>query len=295
MKILVTGGNGQLGMSLRKVAATRPQDEFVFSDVSLVEGVQTLPLDICDPAAVMAAAQGCDVIVNCAAYTNVDKAEDDAALAMKLNCDAVANLAAAARAAGALLVHISTDYVFDGSAMEPIPETAVPSPLGVYGRTKLAGENAVRESGCRAVIIRTAWLYSEFGRNFVKTMLSLSAAGRDLKVVADQWGTPTYAGDLAEAIMKVCDGIGSAEGVLLYHFTNLGVCSWYQFAHAIFEEALGGQAFKGFSLAPCTSAEYPTRAVRPAYSVLDKSAIMRDFGISIPQWRDSLKKCLELL
>ena len=221
--MLVTGANGQLGREMRRLGAASP-NEYTFTDVA--------ELDITDAAAVMASvkAGGYDVILNCAAYTNVDRAEDDEAAAEKINCDAVRNLAEAAKQMGAVLFHISTDYVFGGEGNTPRREDMPLSPLGAYGRTKLHGEQAVEATGCRAVIVRTAWLYSEYGNNFLKTMLRLTAERPELNVVFDQVGSPTYAGDLAIALFSIIEGglYEGREGV--YHFSNEGVCSWYDFA-----------------------------------------------------------------
>lgn len=255
MRVLVTGANGQLGLSLRRLSEGSAH-EFIFTDVSELEGFPVGRLDICDRAAVLEAAVGFDAIVNCAAYTNVDRAEDDEVKAELLNCTAPANLAAAAARTGALLVHISTDYVFGAGVTGrfPLPESASTLPQSAYGRTKLHGEQAIRASGCRHIIIRTAWLYSEYGRNFVKTMLHLASERPVLKVVDDQFGTPTYAGDLAEAILRIlerwsgsredfpcgtCRWSGSREDFPCgtYHFTDEGQCSWHEFAAEILRTA----------------------------------------------------------
>jgi len=296
MKVLVTGANGQLGRSLRRAFAGA-QDDIVFTDVE--------ELDITDLAAVRAlvAAEGVDTIVNCAGYTNVDGAEDNPDQARLLNATAVENLAVAMKEVGGLLVHISTDYVYGGEALNtPIPETQKPAPQGVYAVTKLQGEEAIARVGCRHIIIRTAWLYSEYGKNFVKTMLRLTAEKPSLKVVFDQVGTPTYAGDLAEAIVKLLEIAGQAgnDGVVMpgsdrasniFHYTNEGVCSWYDFAKAI--AAYAGQS--ACDIQPCHSDEFPSKVHRPAYSVLDKSKIKSVLGIAIPHWTDSLKVCLKAL
>jgi len=296
MKVLVTGANGQLGRSLRRAFAGA-QDDIVFTDVE--------ELDITDLAAVRAlvAAEGVDTIVNCAGYTNVDGAEDNPDQARLLNATAVENLAVAMKEVGGLLVHISTDYVYGGEALNtPIPETQKPAPQGVYAVTKLQGEEAIARVGCRHIIIRTAWLYSEYGKNFVKTMLRLTAEKPSLKVVFDQVGTPTYAGDLAEAIVKLLEIAGQAgnDGVVMpgsdrasniFHYTNEGVCSWYDFAKAI--AAYAGQS--ACDIQPCHSDEFPSKVHRPAYSVLDKSKIKSVLGMTIPHWTDSLKVCLKAL
>ena len=285
MNVLVTGGCGQLGMSLRRVMA-----DAIYADV--VDAPDTVLLDITDLAAVrsMVASEGVDVIVNCAGYTNVDAAESHADAAELLNAKAVENLAVAMKEVGGLLVHISTDYVFGSKYNTPIPEDAVTAPESVYGQSKWHGEEAIRRVGCRSVIIRTAWLYSEFGKNFVKTMLRLTAEKPSLKVVFDQVGTPTYAGDLAQAIVRLLEIAGQA-GNDTYHFTNEGVCSWYDFAKTIAEYA----GHTACDIQPCHSDEFPSPVHRPAYSVLDKTKIKETFGLRIPYWTDSLKKCLKNL
>ena len=284
MNVLVTGGCGQLGMSLRRVMA-----DAIFTDV--VDAPDTVLLDITDLAAVrsMVASEGVDVIVNCAGYTNVDAAESHADAAELLNAKAVENLAVAMKEIGGLLVHSSTDYVFGSKYNTPIPEDAVTAPESVYGQSKWHGEEAIRRVGCRSVIIRTAWLYSEFGKNFVKTMLRLTAEKPSLKVVFDQVGTPTYAGDLAEAIVHVIASEASVSQT--FHFTNEGVCSWYDFAKTIAEYA----GHTACDIQPCHSDEFPSPVHRPAYSVLDKTKIKETFGLRIPYWTDSLKKCLRNL
>ena len=294
MNVLVTGGCGQLGMSLRRVMA-----DAIFTDV--VDAPDTVLLDITDLAAVrsMVASEGVDVIVNCAGYTNVDAAESHADAAELLNAKAVENLAVAMKEVGGLLVHISTDYVFGSKYNTPIPEDAVTAPESVYGQSKWHGEEAIRRVGCRSVIIRTAWLYSEFGKNFVKTMLRLTAEKPSLKVVFDQVGTPTYAGDLAEAIVEIAGQAGNDaprharpdRASHTYHFSNEGVCSWYDFAKTIAEYA----GHTACDIQPCHSDEFPSPVRRPAYSVLDKTKIKETFGLRIPYWTDSLKKCLKNL
>ena len=293
MRILVTGGCGQLGMCLRRIADTS-RAFWVFTDV--VDAPDTLHLDITSLEAIraMVAEHQIDTIVNCAAYTNVDAAEDNEPLAELLNAKAVENLALAMNEVGGLLVHISTDYVFGGEPYNtPCREDMTGTPTGAYGRTKLHGEEAILRSGVRHVIIRTAWLYSEYGKNFVKTMLRLTAEKPSLKVVFDQVGTPTYAGDLAEAILAVLyHSERSEESVYgIYHFSNEGVCSWYDFAKAIAE--YGGHT--ACDIQPCHSDEFPSKVHRPSYSVLDKTKIKEAFGLSIPYWTDSLKKCVRNL
>ena len=244
-------------------------------------------LDITDEAAVKAYVDehNVDTVINCAAYTAVDKAEDDEASAAKVNIDGPRNLAKS----GAKIIHVSTDYVFDGSGHKPYQPEDAAHPVSVYGRTKLAGENEVLKYAKEAVIIRTAWLYSPYGNNFVKTMRRLGAERESLNVVADQIGTPTYAADLAQAIMQILPQMSAAnKGV--YHFTNEGVCSWYDFAHKIME--LSGLKCR---VNPIPSAAYPTKATRPFYSVLDKSKIKQTFGIAIEHWEEGLKQCLKQL
>lgn len=285
MNVLVTGANGQLGNEMRRIAAsgTTPH-RYIFTDVA--------ELDITDPAAIeaMMTAEQVNAIVNCAAYTNVDKAEDDEAVADLINNKAVANLAAAAKAHDALLVHVSTDYVFGGDGNLPRKEDDAVNPLGVYGVTKLAGEQSIAAAGCRSVILRTAWLYSVHGKNFVKTMLSLMASRPELKVVFDQVGTPTYAGDLADAIAVILCDPQVNDKLGIYHFSDEGVCSWFDFSTAIAE--LSGSAC---AVKPCHSDEFPSKVTRPAFSVLDKTKIKAAFGLNIPHWRTSLILCLNAL
>lgn len=285
MKILVTGADGQLGRSLRKILT---DGNVVFTDVAT--GPQTLPLDITDLTAVrrMVAAQGIDTIVNCAAYTDVEGAEDHPELAERLNADAAGNLALAMKEVGGRLVHISTDYVFGAEPYNtPCREDQAGTPVGAYGRSKLHGEELIRHTGCRHHILRTAWLYSEYGKNFVKTMLRLQAEKPQIQVVADQVGTPTYAGDLAQAIAALLQAAEAVpEGT--YHYSNEGVCSWYDFAQAIAEYAGSGHC----RILPCRSDEFPSKVRRPAYSVLDKGKIKACLGLEIPYWRTSLQKCI---
>ena len=290
--ILITGANGQLGNEIRLVAK-ESEDNYIFTDVVAPEGVETVMLVITDLAAIrkIVDERHIDCIVNCAAYTNVDKAESDEALCEKLNADAPKNLAAAMKEVGGLLIHISTDYVFGGEPYNtPCSEEQKGTPTGVYGSTKLHGEEYIRESGCDHVIIRTAWLYSEYGKNFVKTMLHLTSTKPQLKVVFDQTGTPTYALDLAEAIMAVIQAWEKGKNVEgTYHFSNEGVCSWYDFTKMIAEYSGHTEC----DIQPCHSSEFPSPVTRPAYSVLDKTKIKETFGIRIPYWTDSLKKCLK--
>ncbi len=284
MNILVTGANGQLGREMQRLGAVSPNN-YLFTDVA--------ELDITDPEAVRRCVTGNRIgaIVNCAAYTNVERAEEDEATADRLNRAAVGNLARAAAEADALLVHVSTDYVFDGCASLPYTEEDPTAPRSAYGRTKLAGEETVRASGCRHLILRTAWLYSEYGNNFLKTMLRLTAERETLNVVFDQVGTPTYAGDLALAIFSILEGGLDRGHEGTYHFSDEGVCSWYDFAVEI-ARAAGHDRCR---ISPCRTADYPTKAVRPAFSVLDKGKLKRTFGIEIPHWRESMFYCLKRL
>ena len=282
----MTGANGQLGSELR-IVARGSTDKYVFTDVVDVEGRETLHLDITDIEAVRALvkAQGIDVIVNCAAYTNVDKAETDVELAELLNAKSPENLAIVMKEVEGVLVHISTDYVFGKEVYNtPCREDMVGTPTGVYGITKLRGERNIQETGCKSVIIRTGWLYSEFGKNFVKTMLNLTATRPELKVVFDQVGTPTYAYDLAQAIVAIL----KAPKTGIYNYSNEGVCSWFDFAKMIAEYSGQTQC----NIQPCHSNEFPSPVKRPAYSVLDKTKIKETFGLKIPYWTDSLRKCI---
>ena len=284
MKILVTGAMGQLGREISKLADST-EHTYIYTDVRAHEGVAEL--DVTDAEAVNAAVQGVDVIVNCAAYTDVNKAESDAEAAHKVNALAPAVLAEAAKAAGAMLIHVSTDYVFDGQANVPYTEDAARNPLGVYGRTKMEGEDAIVKSGCRHLIFRTSWLYSNTGKNFFLTMADLTASKPELKVVVDQVGTPTYAYDLAYLITYIIEeNLLDRNGV--YNYSDEGVCSWYDFATEIC--SLLGHTCR---IVPCRSEEYPTPAERPHYSVLDKSKVKRDFGIEIPYWRHSLAMAVQ--
>ena len=282
MNILITGANGQLGTEMRNVSAGST-DKYMFTDVA--------ELDITDADAVdkVIASEKVDVIVNCAAYTNVDKAEDDEQTADLINHRAVAILASAAAKYGATLIHLSTDYVFDGCACIPYKEDDPTHPTGSYGRTKLAGEQAIIESGCHHLIFRTAWLYSPYGKNFVKTMMKLTAEKDSLNVVFDQAGTPTCAADLAALIYKVItDRMQDLQGI--YHFSNEGVCSWYDFAVEI-RDLCGNTC----DIRPCHSGEFPSKVERPHYSVLDKTKVKNTFGAAVPYWKDSLKECIQKL
>lgn len=280
--ILITGANGQLGNEMRIVSQEQSTLVFHFTDVA--------ELDICDIDAVerWVTEHNIHCIVNCAAYTNVNKAEEDVALCDKLNHLAPANLAAVAARHGIGLIHVSTDYVFNGKHHTPYREDDTPCPNSVYGSTKLAGEEAIMRLCPTAVIIRTAWLYSTFGNNFVKTMLRLGSERSEMGVVFDQIGTPTYARDLAHAILHILhEGIVSG----IYHYSNEGVCSWYDFAKVIFD--LGG--ISTCTLKPLHTEEYPTPAARPHFSVLDKSKIKRVYGVEVPYWVDSLRDCMAQL
>ena len=331
MNYLVTGANGQLGCALR-LAALKGHDNWLFTDVCDASpetiamlrrlggetvDISTARLDVTDADSVrkMLRDNEIDTVINCAAYTAVDAAETHPEEARLLNVEAPRILAESVRDLDGLLVHVSTDYVFGnsgsfasgvllrsdekilaaqaplgagGTALKPWKETDIPNPLGVYGKTKLEGEIAVAASGCKYMIIRTAWMFSEFGKNFVKTILKLTSEKPQIRVVNDQIGTPTYAQDLAETILQIVQKYGR-NGI--WHYTNSGQCSWYQFARAIAAEA----GHTGCRIEPCTTAEYPTAARRPAWSVLDKSRIAADFGIVPPAWEDSLRRCLERL
>lgn len=290
MNILVTGANGQLGRELRLLSEGSAH-RFIFTDVTEIPGLSAERLDILDAAAVdaIAAREAVELIVNCAAWTDVERAEDEPEAAMRLNAQAPANLAAAALHCGATLIHISTDYVFAGTGCTPLREDDPTAPLSVYGKTKLAGEEAVRASGCKSIILRTAWMYSPFGKNFVKTMLRLTAERDTLDVVFDQTGSPTCAADLAAAILQIVDS-GQLHKCGTYHYTGEGVTTWYDFTCAI-AAAAGHQC----DIRPCRSEAFPTKAVRPHYGVLDKTLFRKTFGIALPWWPDALKKCLERL
>lgn len=299
LNILVTGANGQLGNEMRIISKNTDYN-FVFTDVTTVEGVETTILDITDIEAVRSIVKekGIDCIINCAAYTNVDKAESDVDFCRILNAVAPKNLATVMKEVNGLLVHVSTDYVFGGDPYNvPCKEDQKGTPTGVYGQTKLEGEQNIIATGCKHLIIRTAWLYSEFGKNFVKTMLNLTSTKPELKVVFDQAGTPTYAYDLAVAIKTMVDDYAkeiseenySKTGI--YHFSNEGVCSWFDFTKVIAEMA----GNTGCDIQPCHSNEFPSPVKRPAYSVLDKTKIKETFGLRIPYWTESLKTCINNL
>ena len=285
MRVLITGSNGQLGSEIKKLAANYKKLDFVF---------KALPeLDICNFEALQAFIidHKINIVINCAAYTAVDKAEEDAEIAEKVNSKGVINIVNALQTVNGKLIHISTDYVFDGDHFLPYKETDPVSPIGVYGETKRAGELAVINSDIDSIVIRTSWLYSSNGNNFVKTMLRLGNEKEDLGVIFDQVGTPTYARDLAKTCLEILckdSSVDISENGSLYHYSNEGVASWYDFAISIME--LGG---KNCKVNPIQTKDYPTLAKRPQYSVLNKSKIKTDFKIEIPYWRDSLKDCIE--
>ena len=302
MTILVTGANGQLGNEMR-ILAKESQDKYIFTDVNTVEGAETTYLDITDLDAIRTMVEEYDVnaIVNCAAWTNVDAAEEPEKyeLVEKLNATAPENLAKAMKEVNGLLVHISTDYVFGADPYNtPCKEDQTGTPTGVYGLTKLHGEQKIIATGCSHVIIRTAWLYSEYGKNFCKTMMNLTATKTELKVVFDQVGTPTYALDLAKVIAVVLNDYASAVmpdadrasygKTGIYHYSNEGVCSWFDFTKMIAEY----NGTTACDIQPCHSNEFPSPVTRPSYSVLDKTKIKETFGIKVPYWTDSLKKCI---
>ena len=284
MNILVTGCRGQLGTEIQKIAASDTLHQWHFTDVDT--------LDICDSNAVENAFESrqINVCINCAAYTAVDKAEDEPELAHKINALAPQILAKTCKKHNALLVHVSTDYVFDGNGSSPYREDEQVCPQSVYGNTKAEGEKLIHESGCNYFIVRTAWLYSATGKNFVKTMLMLADTRDEINVVADQKGTPTWAYDLAEMLVHLINQNGTKPVHETFHFTNTGIITWYDFTVAIME--IAGKTCK---VNPITTDQYPAKAHRPAYSVLDKSKIMAYTGRQIPYWRDSLVKCIEEL
>jgi len=285
MNILVTGANGQLGNCIRN-ASKDSSDNYIFTDVA--------ELDITNAEAVarMVKDNDINIIINCAAYTNVDKAEDDAEFAELLNAGAVRNLAEAIKANDGTLIHVSTDYVFGGNAGNtPRGEDEPANPTGVYGLTKLHGEQAIAATGCKALIFRTAWLYSEYGKNFVKTMLTLTSTKPELKVVFDQAGTPTYAQDLADAIVNIINRGEYAGNEGIYHYSNEGVCSWFDFTKMIADIAGNDLC----DIRPCHSSEFPSKVIRPSYSVLDKTKFKETFSLRVPYWTDSLKTCINNL
>ena len=280
--ILITGSHGQLGNEMQQVAARFPAFRFIYTDVE--------DLDICDKAALNAfvKANAVNVIVNCAAYTAVDKAEDDVELCYKINAEAVRNIGEVAHQNGLKVVHVSTDYVFDGTNYLPYSEDQAVSPNTVYGKSKLAGEQALMETCEQTVILRTAWLYSSFGNNFVKTMIKLGTERDSLNVIFDQIGTPTYAADLADTILKILSHETFTPG--MYHFSDEGVCSWYDFTKTIHRIA-------GITcdVRPIETKDYPARTPRPHYSVLNKAKIKATYGITIPHWEESLERCMKIL
>lgn len=294
MNILITGANGQLGNEMR-IVSQGSKDKYIFTDVA--------ELDITNLEAIrtMVLEEDVRVIINCAAYTNVDKAEEDVEFCELLNATAVENLAMAMKEVNGLLVHVSTDYVFGGDPYNtPCTEDKKGTPTGVYGRSKLQGEENIQKVGCHHLIIRTAWLYSEFGKNFVKTMLNLTATKPVLKVVFDQTGTPTYAYDLAAAIYDIVENRKYEGHDGIYHYSNEGVCSWFDFTKMIQQIAVelktqNSELITQCDIQPCHSHEFPSPVKRPAYSVLDKTKIKETFGVKVPYWTDSLKTCLERL
>lgn len=282
MNILVTGANGQLGKSIR-AKARFASDNYIFTDVQ--------ELDITDPLAVESFVDknNIDLIVNCAAYTNVDAAEDNQSIALKINGEAPAILAKAIKKNNGLLIHISTDYVFGGANLnQPVKEDQPPCPTGVYGKTKWKGEEEILKTGASAIILRTAWLYSNFGNNFVDKIISLLQNRDEVKVVFDQCGSPTYASDLADAIVDIIENRKYRGNEGVYHFSNEGVCSWFDFAHA----AVNLAGLKEKKVSPCHSSEFPSKVIRPPYSVLDKSKYKLTFNKPVPHWFDSLKTCI---
>ena len=281
MNLLITGANGQLGTSIRDIATEA--HNYIFTDID------TLDITQYQAIAHLVEQNSIDIIINCAAYTNVDRAEQEPDVAHLINATAVENLARLARQYDITLIHISTDYVFGvNNANIPYTELQPTAPLGVYGKTKLAGEQAIIDSQCRHIILRTAWLYSPYGRNFLRTMLTLTAERDNINVVFDQVGTPTYAAHLAQAIMHIIDTCQyNKQGI--YHYTNQGLCSWYDFAHAIAHMA----GHNHCHIHPCHSCEYPSPVKRPAYSVLDKTHFTTTFGIDIPHWYDALQECMQ--
>lgn len=308
MNILVTGANGQLGTEMRLVSKSAKEDRYIFTDVVEIPGCETTILDITDIEALRKMVKENDIacIVNCAAYTNVDKAESDVDFCRLLNAKAPENLAKVMKEVNGLLVHVSTDYVFGGDPYNtPCKEEQKGTPTGVYGQTKLEGEQAIMAQGCDYLIFRTAWLYSEYGRNFVKTMLNLTATKPLLKVVFDQTGTPTYAYDLAAAIYDIIENRKYEGNTGIYHYSNEGVCSWFDFTKMIqqiatelcyYDHLPSRQTGEGqevpCDVQPCHSDEFPSPVKRPAYSVLDKTKVKETFGIKVPYWTDSLRKCI---
>jgi dTDP-4-dehydrorhamnose reductase len=282
MKILVTGSNGQLGSEIRRLSQQYPAYEFIFTDIA--------ELDITDPGRVerFFTDHKPEAVINCAGYTAVDKAESDPAFAFKLNSESVGSLAINTSKTGAIFIHISTDYVFNGTKTTPYTEKDIPDPQSVYAKSKYLGEKEVMENGSKGIIIRTSWLYSEFMNNFVKTIINKGGERGHLNVVYDQVGTPTYAGDLANAILTILPSLANQDGTEIYHYSNEGVTSWYDFAKAIVE-------FSGIKceISPILTEQYPLPAARPAYSVMNKAKFKQRFERQIPYWRDSLKECIK--
>lgn len=290
MNILVTGANGQLGNEMR-IVAKGSKDRYIFTDVVGAEGQETAILDITnlDDVRKIVSENDIKVIINCAAYTNVDKAESDQDFCELLNAKAPENLAIVMKEVNGLLVHISTDYVFGGDPYNtPCKEDQKGTPTGVYGLTKLHGEQNIQKIGVDHIIFRTAWLYSEFGKNFVKTMMNLTSSKPQLKVVFDQVGTPTYAYDLAKAIFDIIENRKYEGNTGIYHYSNEGVCSWYDFTKMI----VGIAGNTSCDIQPCHSDEFPSPVKRPAFSVLDKTKVKETFALTIPYWTDSLHICM---
>ena len=288
MRLLITGANGQLGNSVRKLAQNYPDFHFVYTDQE--------DLDITDKQAVIdyLKLENIGGLINCAAYTAVDKAEEDKHLAYLINETGAANLAEACRVCDCYLVHVSTDYVFNGKGFKPYSPTDPIDPISVYGKSKAAGEIAIQTSSAKAWIVRTSWLYSEFGNNFVKTMLTLGKTRNELKIVADQVGSPTYAGDLANSILSLFKRIQlellESDGIKIYHYANTGCATWFDFTKAIMD-----LANLPCNIKPIPTEEYPLPATRPYYSILNTSSFSEDLQLKIPYWRDSLKNCIEIL
>jgi len=284
MKILITGANGQLGNEIRELAPLFPQYEFLYTDIAELDITKEVDVNT------YFGLHRPEAVINCAAYTAVDRAETDAETAFLVNATAPANLAKASQQQGAFMIHVSTDYVYDGLNYRPYTESDAVNPVSVYGKSKLAGEQEVLQSGARAIVIRTSWLYSAFGNNFVKTMIKYGRERDALNVVFDQAGTPTYARDLAKAILVILPQAMASGNTGIFHYSNEGVTSWYDFAKAIHE--LAGISCR---VSPISTKEYPLPAVRPYFSVLDKSLIKNSFALEIPYWRDSLKECIKRL
>jgi len=284
MKILITGSNGQLGKSIRKISPQYPNYEFTFTDV------EELNITNYDELKTFLSDDKFDVVINCAAYTAVDKAEDEPEKAILLNVTAAGYLARLTSEFDMTLIHISTDFIFDGNKNFPYTEEDKPEPLSIYAKTKFNGENEVLTNAKKAVIFRTSWLYSEFGHNFVKTIIRLATERDELNVVDDQIGTPTYASDLAEVILKLLPKLLKTRGTTIYHYSNDGKASWYDFAKEIVK-----LHYLKCRVNPIETKDYPLPAQRPKYSLMDKSKIINTFGIKIPEWGQSLKKCLSLL